>query len=323
MRILIIGGTLFLGRAFANLMVREKWKTMDPVEIILINRGNAKKPDGVDKMLAADRHNGAALQNLGLRGELFDAVVDFCAYEEKDIAFLVQNLGIRFTQYIFISTCDVYKRFEGRRLDENGPLEDRVFPGEEGAYVAGKVKLEEELKQVCREKKAHYTSIRPSMIYGPNNYAPREGIYFNWINKAGQIIQPFNATGFFQLVYVEDVAKAIFLTLGNKDAYDQAFNVCGTDVENYLTFFKGLQHAITGRKIRCVYMTVDEIRKKNIGLPFPLTEEESEEYRGNRIQELGLTYTSLGDGLAASWDAFEKEQYEQKTYIQPPKLVLN
>ncbi len=325
MKVLVIGGTYFLGKSYVEQLVDEKWsraKTEDKIEIYLLNRGSKGKPDGVDKVYKLDRHEARGRKGMELRGESFDVIVDFCAYREGDIASLVNDLSLSFDQYIFISTCDVYERFSNEELDETAPLEKREFSGEEGEYISGKVRLEEELRTVCEEKGAAYTSIRPAFIYGPGNYAPREGIYFNWLNNAGEILQPFDATGYFQLVYVEDVARAIFLTTGNRAAYNQAYNVCGTQLDTYSSFFKALQKAVRPKKVRCVYMTVAEIEKKHISLPFPLTEEESENYLGEKIQELGLNYIKLEDGLEKSYRSYEKEALQQATYVKPPKLIL-
>ncbi len=308
MRVLIIGGTYFLGRAFTLNLLEEKWKRTikdEQIEIYLLNRGNMPAPEGINGFLKADRHDAGTLAGSEFYGQSFDIIVDFCAYEEKDIESLTEALDLSFDQYIFISTCDVYKHFEGELQDENAPFEDRMYPGEEGEYINGKVKLEAELIRVCAERKAHYTSIRPSYIYGPGNYAPREGIYFNWINKSGQILQPFDATGHFQLVYVDDLAKAIALVIRNEVAYDRAFNVCGTEMYTYSSFFKSLKKAVS-KSFECVYMTVDEINRKRISLPFPLTEDESEQYSGNDIIKLGLDYISLTSGLRKSYDSFRE-----------------
>ncbi|MBQ1526826.1 MAG: NAD-dependent epimerase/dehydratase family protein [Lachnospiraceae bacterium] len=308
MKILIIGGTWFLGRAFAEKLTEEKKKPgsrYEDAQVWLLNRGSRPAPSGVTKSITADRHDAEALAGCDAYGRDFDLIVDFCAYEEGDIAALIESLNVSFEQYIFISTCDVYAHFCTEPQDEEAELEKRLYPGQEGDYIRGKVKLEAELSKVCKEKNAHYTSIRPSMIYGPGNYAPREGIYFNWIEKAAQILQPFDATGSFQPVFVEDVAQAILLTGAEKEAYDRAFNVCGNEIHTYASFAKCLKDAVD-KKFECVYMTVEEIEKKRIPLPFPLTAEESTLYTGERIIALGLSYAGLTEGLKKSYATFTK-----------------
>ena len=303
---MIIGGTYFLGRAFVTKLLAEKWKRprgAEQIEIYLLNRGNMPKPEGVNGSFRLDRHDAEALKASALRGQSFDVIVDFCAYSAGDIESLVNDLSLTFKQYIFISTCDVYRHFEGAEQDESAALEERLYQGEEGVYIAGKVKLEEEVRRVCEEKTAHFTSIRPTIIYGPGNYAPREGIYFNWIQKSGQILQPFDATGHFQLVYVEDVADAILLLCGNQAAFDESYNVCGPKIYNYADFWKALRRAVP-KKFHCVYMTVEEIIKKRIALPFPLTEGESEQYNDRKLVAMGLRYLSLEEGLRRSYAVF-------------------
>ncbi len=307
MKILIIGGTYFLGRAVVEKLTEEKEKAgskYENAEICLLNRGSRPAPEGVTG-IRAERHDQKALEGCEAYGRDFDLIVDLCAYEEGDIASLIEGLKVSFEQYIFISTCDVYTHFSGEPQDEEAKLEERLFPGQEGDYIRGKVMLEAELVKVCREKNAHYTSIRPSLIYGPGNYAPREGIYFNWIDKADQILQPFDATGSFQPVYVEDVAQAVLLTGSEKEAYDRAFNVCGSEIHTYASFAKCLKDAVD-KKFECVYMTVEEIEKKRIPLPFPLTAEESMLYVGERIINLGLSYTGLTEGLRKSYEAYKE-----------------
>ncbi|MCR4656658.1 MAG: NAD-dependent epimerase/dehydratase family protein [Lachnospiraceae bacterium] len=303
MKILIIGGTYFFGRAFTELLVKEKAKRTkkdEQIEIYLLNRGNVEAPYGINGSCACDRHDTDALKDSGLFMEHFDVIADFCAYKEGDISSFLDALKPEFEQYIFISTCDVYRRFEGKAQDEEAPFEDRDYPGQEGEYIKGKIRLENELREACGARNAAFTSIRPAIIYGPGNYAPREGIYFNWIEKAGQILQPYDATGSFQLVYVEDAARAVFQVCMNEQAYNEAFNVCGPKLYTYNDFLKALKKAVT-RKFECVYMTVGEINKKQIALPFPLTELESEEYTGEKIKKLGISYRALEEGLAQSW----------------------
>lgn len=290
MRILVIGGTYFLGKAFVE-------QAYEKHQLHLLNRGNrpvvSKAADFVTEY-HADRHDIEKIRQLS--GEKFDVVVDFCAYEKGDIKSLTEALGGAVGQYIFISTCDVYRRGTGEEMDENAELEDRSFGGEAGAYISGKVALEEELAACGREYHMRYTSIRPAFIYGPDNYAPREGLFFNWIEKAGQIIYPEDAEGEFQLVYVKDVAKVILAACGNPKAYDKAYNICGECTINYETFAEILKHA-TGIDFERVNLSVRDIQERNIPLPFPLTREETQRYRGELVKELGVSFTPIEQGM--------------------------
>lgn len=294
MKILIIGGTYFLGKAFVECACKEH-------ELTLFNRGNRPLAmDGI-KCYIGDRHNGVALEQIESE---YDVIVDFCAYEEGDIRLVAESLRDRFRQYVFISTCDVYRKGTGEILTEAAPLEERLFPGQEGAYIAGKVALECELVACAREYGFAYTSIRPSFIYGEDNYAPREGIYFEWITKAGQILHPSDATGEFQMVYVRDCVAAILRVCGDKEAYGQVFNVCGTEQVTYEVWCKALSAAVqrAGREpFESLEISVAQVYEKQIPLPFPLRMEESERYDGSKIKELGISYVTLEEGLYRSY----------------------
>ncbi len=294
MRILVIGGTYFLGKAFVEYACREH-------EPVLFNRGTRPTGVGGVKAYVGDRRDAAAYKQIE---EDFDVIVDFCAYEKGDIRLVAEQLQGRFSQYVFISTCDVYSKGTGEILAESSPLEERLFPGPEGAYIAGKVALEKELTVCACEFGFAYTSIRPSFIYGEDNYAPREGIYFQWIEKAGQILHPSDASGEFQMVYVKDCAEAILRICGEESAYGEAYNVCGIEGVTYDIWKDALSGAVrkaTGKEFESVDITVAQVYEKQIPLPFPLWMEESERYDGSKMKEIGISYVSLEEGLYRSY----------------------
>lgn len=302
MKILVIGGTYFLGKAFLETCL-EKGR-----EALLVNRGNRKLeglPEDRIKTFLMDRHDGEKLKELSdeLKDQKIDAVVDFCAYEKGDVKSIIDILPESVQQYLFVSTCDVYRRGTGKVLDEGAELEERLFAGQEGAYINGKVILEDELQKACMQKGLHFTSIRPVIIYGPGNYAPRESIFFHWITQAGQILFPEDADGTFQMVYVKDVAKVIDAVLLREDCFDRAINVCGEAIITYQGFSDALEKACE-RDIERVSLSVDEVIERGIPLPFPLLAEESEQYAGEFVKKLGIQYTDLCQGLKETFKEF-------------------
>ncbi|MCH5343322.1 MAG: NAD-dependent epimerase/dehydratase family protein [Acetatifactor sp.] len=291
MKILVIGGSYFLGKAFTDLAVKEQ-------ELYILNRGSQPLNNPTIREYHMDRHDGDAIASI--EESHFDVIVDFCAYEKGDIRFLMEHLRASFDQYLFVSTCDVYRRGTMRVMMEDDELEERDFGGEAGAYISGKVALERELRECCQEKGAAYTSIRPAFIYGSGNYAPREGIYFKWITAAGQIIHPTDADGEFQMVYVRDVAKAIFAACGNPLAHDRSYNLCNPEKMTYDSFAE-LLRVVTGTSFERVLVTVQDVNVQGLPLPFPLTKEESNWYDGGRVAELGVTYTPIEEGMRATF----------------------
>lgn len=297
MKILAIGGTYFLGRVFTIVASKENH------ELFLINRGTytMNMPSVTEYHL--DRHDIAALKKLP--PQEYDAVVDFCAYLPKDVENLLKNIPGEVKQYIYISTCDVYKRNVDRLKNESTELMDVCFPGEAGEYMYNKMLLEKETQNVCKSLGIAYTSIRPGIIYGPFNYAPRESMFIQWIIKGQPLPYPTDAEGQFQFVYVKDVARAILTVIGNKKAYNQAFNVCGDEILNYSRFFEVLKK-ISDRDFTVQGITVKEAIEQNSPLPFPIIKEETELYDGSRlVKELGFEYTDFEKGMEKTFQAFK------------------
>ena len=145
MRILVIGGTYFLGKEFARLAGEDPEN-----EIYFINRGSRfseLSQEEREHTFVLDRHDAKALREVKL-GRI-DVIVDFCAYQPGDIRMIAENLGSSFGRYIFVSTTDVYKRGTGSEMiTESAELETRDFGGEAGSYILGKVALEEEVRQL-------------------------------------------------------------------------------------------------------------------------------------------------------------------------------
>ena len=138
--------------------------------------------------------------------------------------------------------------------------------------------------------------LRPAFIYGPDNYAPREAIYFHWIERARQILHPVDATGEFQMVFVTDVARAVLNAIGNKEAFQQAYNLASLPMITYESFSDALKEVMP-IPFEKVPVTLQMVNEKQIPLPFPLTREESNWYSGEKALQLIGSYTQLVDGL--------------------------
>jgi len=294
MKLLVIGGSYFLGKHFVNIASKEN-------EVTVFNRGS--RPLNIEGLreIHGDRNNSEDLKKLGNMD--FDTVIDFCAYNPGNIKDIIDALDGKISQYIFISTVDVYKKGTNRIIDENSPLETTVYAGEVGQYIAGKVALESELRECCESKDIAYTSVRPAIIYGPDNYAPREGIYFNWIEKAGQVLAPEGATGFFQMVYVDDLADIILGLCNNEKFYNKAVNVCSDEICTYDTFIEALAEG-TGKEFQTISIPVNDVLEKGIPLPFPLTEDESERYVTGYSEIKEKINTSLAEGIKLSYHSY-------------------
>lgn len=291
MKILVIGGSIFLGKAFVKLAKEH--------EITVYNRGS--RPLDISGVIEihGDRHSENDLHKLT---DIYDVVVDFCAYQVGDISQIVENLKGRFDHYVFVSTVDVLVHGTKEVLTEESPYETRALGDMIGDYISGKVALEQELLLKAKENHFDHTILRPAFIYGPGNYAPREQIFYNWIEKANQILMPVDATGHFQMVYVEDVAKALLVICERTDTKNQIYNLCGDSIQTYESFATALELG-TGKHFQRVEIPVAQLKERGIELPFPTAREESETYsgRGDRLIEY---FTDLKTGLSKGYTAY-------------------
>lgn len=307
MKILVLGGSYFYGRVFTMLAAKKH-------EITVLNRGTYSMEDFGVRQIKGDRHDEKVLDQLAALKTEFDAVVDFCGYVPGDVASVVEHLPGKTKQYVFISTVDVYERGTGKFKNEEAPYENRSVEGEAGEYIHGKVILEQELKEICRQKGIAYTVLRPAVLYGPYNYAPRESVFIQIALQNHLLPEITDAEGEFQFTYVKDGAEAIEKCLLNERTYGQAYNLCGDEVLDYRKFITGLEQAIQGdmtensneQSYNRIQMTVQEAAAQGIPLPFAVYEGETELYSNEKSKkELGMVYTSFQEGMKKTYRAFK------------------
>ncbi len=302
MKILVIGGSYFFGRVFVMQAVKEH-------EITVANRGTYSMAEFGVRQMICDRRDVSVWQACR---EDYDVIVDFCAYEKGDVAKVLQNLSGNAGQYIFVSTVDVYRRGTGKVKDETAPLEQRALSGDAGAYIAGKVALEQEAAEECAKRGMACTVLRPAILYGPFNYAPREAAYIQRMAQDCILPHITGAAGRFQFAYIGDAAKAVSRCLGNAKTYGQAYNLCGDEILTYDLFAGELKRAADRNgitdgetEIREIAVPWEHAMAQGIPLPFPVTEEETELCSNEKSKrDLGMEYTLLTEGMAKTYRAF-------------------
>ena len=299
--ILVLGGSYFYGRVFVMEASREREK----YRITVLNRGTYSMAEFGAEQITGNRHDPAALA--ACTGN-YDAVVDFCAYGSGDVRMAVENIAGSIGQYILISTVDVYERGSGQIKTEDHPLEHRTFPGETGAYIAGKIALEEELQRVCGDRSIPYTVLRPAILYGPYNYALRESVYIRMMLTDHILPRFTDSDGRFQFVYVKDAAQAVLRAVGCRKAYGQAFNLCQDGSVTYDGFFDALKSAAdpeTAAAVQELPISVEDADARGIPVPFPVTEQETELCSNEKSKKLlGMEYTDLQKGMEKTYRAF-------------------
>src|SRR5436309_15659886 len=126
MRLLVIGGTLFLGRHLVEAATERGH------EVTLFNRGRTA-PGLFD---AVEEIHGDREHDLGvLAGREWDAVIDTCGYVPRMVAAGVRRLSGAAGHYTFVSSISVYASFLSAGQDEAAQTDTLEDPGsEEGPH---------------------------------------------------------------------------------------------------------------------------------------------------------------------------------------------
>lgn len=303
-KILLIGGTYFVGRVFAILAYRQGY------ELTFINRGKYSMKELGNRIqeYVCDRHDKEQLNHLKLE-KRYDALVDFCAYNPGDISLLFEYLPCEISHYIYLSTADVYLRSKEVK-NEKSPMQCQKPDDEVGLYTYHKMLLEDELRLLCGKYDCNYTILRPAFIFGPYNYAPRESWFIKDIIQKNMVNYPVDSTGCFQMVYVKDVGEAIIRCIQSEKSKNKSYNLSAPEVLNYRRFLDVLKE-VSGIDFHENHITVSEALLAGLPFPFPLTDEENELFDGSKIvDELGINYTDLNTAMKATFHAF-KQVYEK------------
>lgn len=226
MKLLIIGGSGVLSSAVVKEALNQK------MDVTIVNRGNRRQifAEGVH-FIKADYHNkGLMLEKL--KGLHFDAVIDFICFKKEQIAYSVDLLSPFADQYIFISSACVYNTAIPGKKNENS---ETVL--KEWDYSVNKWDCEEYLRKVAAEKCVQYTIVRPCITYDdtriPYGIMPPYGYHWTWIARllAGKpIIRWDGGTAKWNMMRVEDFAVGVVGIIGNANAINEAFNICGDEI---------------------------------------------------------------------------------------------
>jgi 2'-hydroxyisoflavone reductase len=198
MKLLIIGGTVFLGRyQVESALVRGH-------EVTLFNRGksNADLFPEVEK-LRGDR----ALDLSPLKGHQWDAVIDTCGYIPRHVREMTELLKDSVGHYTFISSISVYGDTSQRGIDESYPVATLKEPTEEvtgETYGALKALCEQAAEEVMPGR---VLSLRAGLIVGPYDYTGRFPYWVNRIAEGGEVLAPGKPEQPVQVIDVRDLAE--------------------------------------------------------------------------------------------------------------------
>jgi len=199
MKLLILGGTIFLGRSLVEAALACGH------QVTLFNRGqhNSELYPAVEK-LRGDRDGGLN----ALRGRHWDAVVDTSGYIPRLVRASAELLADTVEHYTFISSISVYPHFRSVGQDESAPvgtLDDPTIEEITGdSYGPLKALCEQAVEQALPGRTL---VIRPGLIVGPHDYSDRFTYWARRVAQGGELLAPAGPDWHTQIIDVRDLAE--------------------------------------------------------------------------------------------------------------------
>ena len=287
MRILIIGGTRFVGHAMAE-------AALDAGHDVSLLHRNATDDLPKATHLLADRNGDLSV----LDGQRFDATIDVCAYVPGQVRSLHEALGSRGGHHLFVSTVSGYQEPAGPGADEDSPLfpaapEDATEVTNE-TYGPLKVTCERIAEEVYGD--GGLAIIRPTYVVGPRDMTARYPWWPLRASRGGAMIAPGPAEAPMQCIDARDMgAWTIRLA---EDRVTGAF----TAARPHTTFGALLDETLdaVGSDARLVPVDGDWLVEQGVdGLQLPLWTEGSPEFSlamgTGRAEAAGLTHRPFAE----------------------------
>jgi 2'-hydroxyisoflavone reductase len=232
-RILVLGGTFFLGPAFVDAALA------DGHTVTLFNRGvtNPELFPFVEK-LRGFRSVEIDDQNLSALGRRhWDVVIDVWPHDPALVESAAKLLTDRTKHYLYVSSIGAYNRknYAQPDLTEDAPIAAWDGPG--SSYTRGKAESERRLRAVVGEK---LTIVRPGPIKGVRDDTPDILIWLRRLQNAHSVIAPGNGDTSVEIVDVKDVAD--FLILAIDHSLYGTFNLTGRPM-SFREFLDGCKSA--------------------------------------------------------------------------------
>ncbi len=214
MKLLIIGGTRFVGRHLVTAALAGNH------EVTLFNRGKHSTAISPDvETIQGDRNKDLSK----LQGRSWDAVVDTCGYLPRCVRASAEVLADSVGAYVFISSLSVYADVSVTGVDETAPLATLTSAqleeankidssGQTSAVTYGK--MYGGLKALCEREIEEVLSdraliIRPGLIVGPDDYTDRFTYWVVRIARGGEVLAPGQSNYYVQFIDVRDLAQWI------------------------------------------------------------------------------------------------------------------
>ncbi|WP_428934445.1 NAD-dependent epimerase/dehydratase family protein [Streptomyces sp. ACT015] len=197
MRLLVLGGTEFVGRALVAGAVGRGW------EVTVLNRGRRPAPAGA-RTLRGDRTAPGGLGSLGAGGP-WDAVVDTWKGAPRVVRDAARSLRGRAGRYAYVSSCSVYAWSPPAGYTEDAPL-------------VGGARADADATDYARDKRGGELAVldafgadrsllvRAGLILGPHENVGRLPWWLTRVARGGPLLAPGPRALPLQYVDARDLA---------------------------------------------------------------------------------------------------------------------
>jgi 2'-hydroxyisoflavone reductase len=229
MRLLVLGGTKFLGRAaVADALERGH-------EVTLFNRGETNP----ELFPEAERLQGDRDGDLtALEGREWDAVIDPSGFVPRVVRASAELLSGAAGHYVFVSSASVYAEPYVPGYDESSPTVELEDPASEDVlkdYGALKAACERVVEEAFPDAHAN---VRAGLIVGPHDQSGRFTYWPLRVSLGGPVLAPAPPERLVQLIDVRDLGAWLvdvcerriagtFNAAGEPIRFDEVLRACG------------------------------------------------------------------------------------------------
>ncbi|WP_434741147.1 NAD-dependent epimerase/dehydratase family protein [Micromonospora sp. SH-82] len=304
MRLLVLGGTRFVGHAVVATALELGW------EVTTFNRGRAGDDlAGVDAR-RGDRSRPDDVAMLASTGR-WDAVVDTSGYVPRNTLDVAGALAHVVDRYVFLSTVSVYRDWPAEPLTEESPIlacpadagEDHGTDTEDGPtrYGYQKSGCENAVRLAFGEHRT--TVLRPGVILGPREYVGRLPWWLHRIASGGPVLVPAPPRRSIQPVDVRDLAAfALQMIIDERSG---CYNVCAPIGRSTFADLVSSCAEVTGGRPDFTWLPDDVLTSAGVRqwseLPLWRTHPGVWQVDATRAARVGLACRPLVDTVLDTW----------------------
>jgi 2'-hydroxyisoflavone reductase len=310
MKILIIGGTKFVGRHLTAAAVARNH------EVTLFNRGK-HSPSGLPEVeqIHGDRNSDL----IKIENRNWDAVIDTCGYLPQTVKASAEALKDAVENYVFVSSISAYDDFSQPNYDESAPLaklseeqRKRVAGIDPKSELTGQVLGAEygALKVLCEQEAENALPrrvliVRPGVIVGSFDPTDRFTYWVKRVAEGGEVLAPGKPNLAVQFIDARDLSEWMIKMIERKET--GIFNANGKPGElNFETMFEEIKTVAGGNAIFTwaseEFLLAEKVKPWS-EMPLWLPVETAPELKGHAFANIdkalaaGLSFRALKDTI--------------------------